>query len=196
MLTAQQIFDAYKSKGYAFYDSTLDNIANINIFGVRFRNGKMDSYCDYIGIIWKTNKNELKMKIWQASTKPGLYYFNNPMNGTDTCIIKEGQYKSVYELGVYKGYKALRQVKPMQYYIDANRDDVADFIESSVHTAIRYTHIHKSGKNSVIVHTWSAGCQVFKREADFNEFMNIVTKSSKIYGKSFTYTLFNIEDIK
>lgn len=194
-MNAQQIYNAYVSKKYTFFNSSLPDIVNVNIFGIRDRNGKMDSYCDYIGVIWRTNKNELKMKIWPASTKPGLYYFNNPMNGKDTCIIKEGQYKSAYAIGEYHGYKALRQVKPLVYYRDSNRDSVADYNEATLQTAIRQTHIHKSGKDSVIVHNWSAGCQVFKREADYNEFMNIVTKSAKYYGNTFTYTLFELKDI-
>lgn len=196
MITAQQVYNAFKAKGYAFYNSTLDNVINVNIFGIRDRKGAMNSYCDWLGVIWKTNKNEIKMKIWPASTKAGLYYFNNPMNGKDTCIIKEGQYKSAYEIGNYHNYKALRQVKPLVYYRDSNRDNKADYDEATLQTALRQTHIHKSGKDSTIVHNWSAGCQVFKRESDFNEFMNIIDKSSKYYGTTFTYTLFKLDDIK
>lgn len=195
MITPQQIYNAYKAKGYSFYNSTLPDVINANIFGIRDRKGEMDAYCDYLGVIWRTRDGELKMRIWNASTKAGSYYFKNPMNGKDTCIIKEGQYKGAYQIGTYHGYKALRQIKPIQYYSDSNRNAVADYIESSVHTAIRQTHIHKSGVDSKIVWNWSAGCQVFKRECDFKEFMGIIDKSAKYYGDTFTYTLFELSDV-
>ncbi len=37
---------------------------------------------------------------------------------------------------------------------------------------------------------------MFKRVKDFDEFMKIVKKASKIHGNSFTYTLIESKDIK
>jgi hypothetical protein len=46
------------------------------------------------------------------------------------------------------------------------------------------------------VENWSEGCQVFKKAADFEEFMKICRKSRDKHGNSFTYTLIESSDIK
>ena len=51
-------------------------------------------------------------------------------------------------------------------------------------------------QDSTWVNDWSAGCTVFKRVKDFDEFMKIVKKARKIHGNSFTYTVINSNDIK
>ena len=48
---------------------------------------------------------------------------------------------------------------------------------------------------SYYVNKWSAGCQVFKKVADFNEFMDICRKARDIWGNSFSYTLIESEDL-
>lgn len=50
-------------------------------------------------------------------------------------------------------------------------------------------NIHHAGADSQQIDKWSAGCQVFKRLEDFNIFINICKKASKIWGNLFTYTL-------
>ena len=50
-------------------------------------------------------------------------------------------------------------------------------------------NIHKAGKDSKDVDQWSAGCQVFQKSDDFNEFMGLARKHKNLYGNKFTYTL-------
>ena len=57
-------------------------------------------------------------------------------------------------------------------------------------------NIHKAGQDSKWVDNWSHGCQVFKRVKDFDEFMKICKKASKIWGNKFSYTLIESTDIK
>ena len=57
-------------------------------------------------------------------------------------------------------------------------------------------NIHKAGKDSSDVNTWSAGCQVFKKTADFDEFIGLVKKQEAKYGNKFTYTLIDTIAIK
>ena len=58
-------------------------------------------------------------------------------------------------------------------------------------------NIHHSNPltESTFVENWSEGCQVFKKVADFNNFMDICRKARNIHGNSFTYTLINSNDI-
>ena len=58
-------------------------------------------------------------------------------------------------------------------------------------------NIHKAGLNSEVVNNWSAGCQVFKKSADYNEFMALTDKHREKNGNKFTYTLLDErEDLK
>jgi hypothetical protein len=71
-------------------------------------------------------------------------------------------------------------------------------IEENVQEGIFGINIHKAGKfvnGSTQIDKWSAGCQVFSKESDFNEFMEICRKARDIWGNSFTYTLIESNDI-
>ena len=45
------------------------------------------------------------------------------------------------------------------------------------------------------VDNYSAACQVFKRESDFDNFMEIVGRYKKIKGNKYDYTLINSNDL-
>jgi hypothetical protein len=62
-------------------------------------------------------------------------------------------------------------------------------------TGVFGINIHKAGVDSARVDDWSHGCQVFKRVADFNEFMALAKKAATIHGNRFTYTLLESKDL-
>jgi hypothetical protein len=66
--------------------------------------------------------------------------------------------------------------------------------EKTITEGIYGINIHKAGADSTYVENWSEGCQVFKRERDFNEFMALARQARLIYGNSFTYTLLESGD--
>ena len=82
----------------------------------------------------------------------------------------------------------------MKVYRDANKDMTYD--ESKTQEGIFGINIHKAGADSTYVENWSEGCQVFKKSAEFDEFMKICKKAESIFGNSFTYTLIESSDIK
>ena len=57
-------------------------------------------------------------------------------------------------------------------------------------------NIHRSNSKteSTYIDKWSAGCQVFKKVKDYDEFMALVTKAKNLYSNSFTYTLLEAKD--
>ena len=121
------------------------------------------------------------------------------LNKDGVAILKPGQYRGSHKIGLHKGkYEALRQQKPVKVYRDNNKDGKYDMIEENVHEGIFGINIHKAGKfvnGSTQIDKWSAGCQVFSKESDFNEFMEICRKARDIWGNSFTYTLIESNDI-
>jgi hypothetical protein len=66
--------------------------------------------------------------------------------------------------------------------------------ENTITEGIYGINIHKAGADSTYVENWSEGCQVFKREKDFNQFMEICKQARGIHGNSFTYTLIESGD--
>ena len=143
---------------------------------------------------------EIEISIFFCKPRPRAKIGKNNLGKKSVSILKEGQYRGSHMIGLHQGkYEALRQKKPLKVYRDNDKDGVYDFIEENVHEGIYGINIHratsKEGGKSVQVDKWSAGCQVIAANADFKLFMEVVNKSAKIWGNSFTYTLVNSNDV-
>ena len=119
------------------------------------------------------------------------------MNVSGTAILCPGQYRGAYRVDKHQGqYDALCQRgAPLSVWRDADLDSVHDMSDVTIATGYFGINIHKAGRSSSQVDKWSAGCQVFKNEGDFNEFMMTIRASEKRFGNSFTYTLIESTDI-
>ena len=172
---------------------------NVNIIGVRNNISTPNVFDDELHIIYKDYNNTVVHKIYKITTDPGTYWLENPMKVEGTAILKPNQYPGTYEIDLHRGqYQALCQRKPVEVYRDSDRDNNFDFDESTVERGYFGINIHRSNSSSesTQVNKWSAGCQVFANPKAYEEFMEIVTKSSGVYGNSFTYTLINKKDIE
>ena len=190
-----QIEKSVKAKGYAWFDS---KDFDLNIVGIRnLAPGKKvtNVFDDWMTLSYKEN-GVWKFHEWACTTDPGtkgVKEFSNP-NGVARLVA--GQYRGSHAIGLHQGkYEALKQAKPVKVYRDKNKDMTFD--ETIIQEGIFGINIHRSNPKteSEFVENWSEGCQVFKRVKDFNLFMSIVNKSSKIMGNSFTYTLLESKDI-
>jgi hypothetical protein len=111
------------------------------------------------------------------------------MSSLGTAMLKEGQYIDAYKQGLHKGqYTALVQQKPVTTYRDYDRNAVFDFGQRETR-GLYGINIHKAGSDSQDVNKWSAGCQVFQKSEDFQEFMQLTDKHKASFGNNFTYTL-------
>jgi hypothetical protein len=70
-----------------------------------------------------------------------------------------------------------------------------NYDETAIQEGVFGINIHKAGVDSTYVENWSEGCQVFKRAADFEEFMSIVRASAGKGFTKFTYTLIESKDV-
>jgi|GEM_PF-656009 len=179
----------FRRKNYIFLNENLQ----LNIIGIRNLDANADFFDDELVVIWKEN-NINNVKRYPVTTDPGKGYLQNVMiNPKGTAILKAGQYRNAYKLGLHRGqYLALVQRNgPVTVYRDNNKNGSLDFMTGSTDTGFFGINIHKAGANSTNVNKWSAGCQVFKREVDFNEFINLCKKSESTLGAGtkFTYTL-------
>lgn len=193
MYTQEQIQKAVESKGYKWFNG---GNYDVNIVGVRSIGNKVtNKFDDYLTISYKVDGVQY-FYCWNATTDPGAYYMQKKLLSAKGCArLKPGQYRGSHHIGLHQGkYEALTQIKPLVVYRDKNLDSIYD--ENSTESGLFGINLHKAGVDSSEVATWSAGCQVFKRIKDFDEFMKICKKASLLWGNSFSYTLITQDDIK
>jgi hypothetical protein len=184
---------AMKAKGYAFFEN---GDYNINIIGIRNSDtgSKVTNVFDdlltvsyKIGDVWHFKK-------WAATTDPGTKGVKEFHNAQGVARLVPGQYRGSHAIGLHQGkYEALKQAKPVKVYRDANKDMTYD--TKLITEGIYGINIHKAGIDSTYVENWSEGCQVFKKSADFDEFIALVKKAATLHGNSFTYTLLESKDL-
>ena len=183
------LLQAVESVGHAVFT---EGQFNLNIIGIRSRRPVPDSFDDLICVVYKDEYDNWVTKSFPATTDPGLYYMNNPMNVTGTAIMMPGQYRGSYKIGMHYTYEALVQHGgTVRIWRDSNKDDVLDYGVEDQAEGYFGINIHRAHENasSETVGRWSAGCQVFQKAEDFSEFMNLCYKASEIWGNGFTYTL-------
>ena len=194
--TREQIESAVKGKGHVWFEDENNKGFDVNIVGVRndSTGDKVTNvFDDYLALSYKEN-GVWKFHIWPATTDPGKKGVMEYHNKEGVARLVEGQYRGSHTIRLHQGkYEALGQAKNVKVYRDANRDMKYD--ETKITEGVYGINIHKAGADSTYVENWSEGCQVFKKSADFEEFMAICRKAKAIHGNSFTYTLIESADI-
>jgi hypothetical protein len=183
---------ALKAKGYKWFDRE----HQLNIVGVRNSDtGKKvtNAFDDKLTLCYKVGETWM-YKEWTNTTDPGTKGVKEYHNAAGVARLVPGQYIDSHFIGKHQGkYEALKQVGKVKVYRDANRD--MNYDETAIQEGVFGINIHKAGVDSTYVENWSEGCQVFKRAADFEEFMSIVRASAGKGFTKFTYTLIESKDV-
>lgn len=184
--TIRGLISLLKSKGYLVNEKPYQ----LNIVGVRNNSTEANKFDDLIYVFWKNDANNWEGKYFNITTDPGTYFLKNPLSKLGAAILKEGQYVDSYSIGKHRGkYDALTQQKPVTVIRDYDRNAILDFNNGREETGLFGINIHKAGTDSSDVDKWSAGCQVFQKTADFDEFMRLANIHKDKNGNKFTYTL-------
>lgn len=198
-VTTAQLLSMFKSKKY----SLEENPYYPNLFGIRKETNVPNEFDDFVGAIWKDRIGTWYSCCYAATTDPGKYWLVNPMNVDGAAIIVPGQYKKAYKVGYHKDYEAYKQIRPMSYVRDGNRDGLLDWLYRTIgfktYKEVAATNIHRANKDttSKIVEKWSAGCQVLANPHEFTAILEL-GKNYIVTGKNlneFNYTLFEEKDI-
>jgi hypothetical protein len=188
-----KIKQAMKLKDYKFFES---GDYNLNIIGIRNSdtgNKVTNVFDDLLTVSYKIG-DVWHFKKWAATTDPGTKGVKEFHNAQGVARLVPGQYRGSHAIGLHQGkYEALKQAKPVKVYRDANKDMTYD--TKLITEGIYGINIHKAGADSTYVENWSEGCQVFKKSADFDEFMALIKKAATLHGNSFTYTLLESKDL-
>jgi hypothetical protein len=196
--TREQIQKAVESKGYKWFEG---GDYNLNIVGVRnsdTNNEVTNKFDDKLTVSYSVG-GEMKYLEFKATTDPGQHWEKNLLNKDGVAILVPNQYRGSHEIRKHQGkYEALCQKKPVKVYRDNNKDGKYDMLEENIQEGIFGINIHKAGNlvnGSTQIDKWSAGCQVFSKETDFEQLMDLAYKAKDLYGNSFTYTLIESKDI-
>jgi len=196
--TREQVEATLKAKGYVYFEDANAKGFDVNIIGIRNSDTGQkvtNAFDDLLTLSYKDDAGVWKYHEWPATTDPGKKGVMEYHNAKGVARLVEGQYRGSHTIGLHQGkYEALRQQKNVKVYRDANRD--LSYDENKMDEGLFGINIHKAGADSTYVENWSEGCQVFKRSADFEEFMKICRKAREKHGNSFTYTLIESSDIK
>ena len=196
--TREQVEATLKAKGYVYFEDANAKGFDVNIIGIRNSDTGQkvtNAFDDLLTLSYKDDVGVWKYHEWPATTDPGKKGVMEYHNAKGVARLVEGQYRGSHTIGLHQGkYEALRQQKNVKVYRDANRD--LSYDENKMDEGLFGINIHKAGADSTYVENWSEGCQVFKRSADFEEFMKICRKAREKHGNSFTYTLIESSDIK
>tara|TARA_R110000824_G_scaffold124707_3_gene283464 strand:+ start:850 stop:1470 length:621 start_codon:yes stop_codon:yes gene_type:complete len=199
ILTPKNIKSYFEAKEYKFFD-TPDRRLNLNLIGVRRDNQGTNTFDDFLLVMYRDEVLMISDR-YQITTDPGKYWLNNPSNPKGTAVLIPGQYRGTWQLGKHQGkYEALVQRRPVKVYRDNNKNDVIDYNNLTLLSDEGYfgINIHRSNPydQSYVVNRWSAGCQVFKKVEDYNNFIQVCRDSADIYGNSFTYTLITEKELR
>lgn len=192
--TIEQIKTAVKNKGYVWFDSPKDY--DVNIVGVRsLSTGKnvTNLFDDTLTLSYKIN-GVWQYHEWKITTDPGKKPTEILRSSKGVARLKPGQYRGVYAVSLHNGkYEALCQrLGNVTVYRDNNKDTTYD--EKTTDTGMFGINIHRSSiyKDPSYVDYFSEGCQVFRYNSNFVEFMKIINKAKAVFGNKFTYTLIEI----
>lgn len=207
------ILKAVQRLGHQVFDG--DHAFNLNLVGIRsttrdqtqdlFDDWMTCTYRERIGGSWTTH-------WWRCTTDPGKQALLHPelYNADGTAIMAPGQYRAAYVIGLHRNkYEALvqRGPRPISFYRDSTGDSKLDLDPARLETGFIGANIHKAGRDSDRISgisssgkrwSWSAGCQVLKKEIDFIQLMDLAHLQMEHHPswKTFTYTLINEEDLR
>jgi hypothetical protein len=168
---------------------------NLNVIGVRTPSRQAGKFDDRIHLVFRDGFGRWVDLSFPCTTDPGIYWLNRSTS-RGTAILKAGQYRGAYRMGLHKSrYPALVQRKPVTVWRDRDRDGSLDFIPGTERTGMYGINIHhagvvdRAGRSGDDVGPWSAGCTVLSSIDDWSVFMSVVQRSAELYGETFTYTL-------
>jgi len=195
-LSADQLIETLKAKGYVIFENDTQEY-NLNIIGIRAISREPNSFDDLFVVMWKYS-GSWYFHVHTGTTDPGTYWLEHPLNKLGTAILKPGQYRGCWQLGLHQGkYDALTQRKKVTVLRDDDKDKELDFDTAKEETGFFGINQHRANSKweSVQVDKWSAGCQVRNDPDEYDDFIYWCKQAEKLYGNSFTYTLIEEKDL-
>ena len=186
------MMELVKERGFVVFES---GDYDLNIIGLRNLADKDSNlFNDTLHIVYKLGEKWIDESC-QCTTDPGAYWLQKPDYKPCAIYYHDQQARGAYQIGLHKGKPALRQVKPVKFWRDGNKDQHMDY-EGVVYTDLIYVNIHRAStrpQGSHYVNKWSGGCQVLKYSTDMDRLFELANHQVDSLGyQSFTYTLLGV----
>ncbi len=134
--------------------------------GIRDADPYSNTFNDFLFMLYH-EKGELKGVVVEGTVDAGLTSRRDPSHVDGVAIIAHSfQYMGAYQLQDpernpghwgHKGRKAFRQIRPLLYWRDSNKDGKADFSGEPI-SGLFQTNGHTMGTLGREVNNWSEGC--------------------------------------
>lgn len=193
-LEVGNIIAAMHAKEYRVFESEKGH--DLNLVGIRTDDDTANAFNDVVSVFYRFD-GRWNFFAFPATTDPGTFFRENPINLKGTAIMKPGQYRGAYMVGKHKGYTALQQKGNITVFRDNNKDATLDTDGSEDTKKTHAVNIHRANRvrASTQVDNWSAGCQVLQDPDHFDFLIALCKKARDKYGNSFTYTLLEEGDL-
>jgi len=190
---SRDVFECLEHKGYSLNKSPY----RLTFIGIRATVQNTNNFNDMVcAVMFDQSGDVLHWHTWDATTDPGLYFMENPMNSRGTAIVKTGLYRNLWYMDFARVNKHLfwkngilvdlmtgvqaarryvakqkhifRQLRELVVYRDNNRDHKLDLANpQSGKYFINFHTTHKYLWTPDVVNRWSAGCQVVRYQAHY-----------------------------
>ena len=140
---------------------------DVTLGGIRTKDNVANTFNDWLFASYWNDKKELISVIVAGTTDAGLTARLKPTNPKGVVIIQHGiQHRGVYRLENpkvvpsergHKGKQAFRQIRPMKYWRDNDRDNILETGLNEEFT-LSFTNGHDMGTKGFQVNNWSEGC--------------------------------------
>ena len=192
--TRPEILDRIEEEyGFAVFDGEEDY--DLNIIGVRSENREAGRYDDELVICYKVG-GKWKEERFPCTTDPGVYWLKNGRKSGTAIVKHPQQMRGAYSIGLHKGkHECLRQMKPVDYWRDDNKDSILDFENSGpVYRGVIHVNIHRSSAwrdtTDEAIGQYSAGCTVLSSPENMERVLWLCRKQIEHNNwQRFTYTL-------
>lgn len=169
-----------------FIGGTIPNIGETLIIGLQSIENKPNCFDDkfyvYDGPVFQmvttgtTNAGKTALMGFEKYNAKGAAVWKT--NQWCPKVFEKGYHNANREDG---GMKALRQVKPIQYYRDNDKDNFAEEI-GELYKGIINTNLHGVSYDEFskiikeLINGWSAGCQVWNNMIDYKKLIDWIWK--------------------
>lgn len=153
-----KLLEYCKAKGYVISEFNIINLEGINTDLATINADRLDEWND-VRVVMNSAGDILMSSL--ATTEPGKFYTNKPMNANGAARLAFGQYLNCWEFGDHHGQDALTQCGVLTVCRDLNKDGArtGDKVYKGADFGI---NMHTTSDAPDFVGRWSAGCLVLK----------------------------------
>lgn len=212
-LTPEDIADRIAALDHVLYHADLDP----TIVGIRAHKRDGDEFDDVLAVLWH-ERGALRGIIGQGTTDAGRKFRQDPGKSAGVGIVLPGQHHGCWSFGRAEDrgakahpYPCGRQVGPIAYLRDADRDGVLDIgttgyatdpeswarhymaltLGRKVYTDVVYCDMHRASATRSVgeIGPYSAMCQVWQDPSVWDRAHAQILRAVPIHGHQHSYCL-------